>query len=153
MTNKELSESAGKIVEFIVTNAKIGLEIGDKEAIDIVLGAYNQMQDDERSGIDYIFNIHNDNDLKYLVDNGMINAETIADIVNNSRDFVDGLFFFNGGALPVPNITATLTMWLEEITKFVILYVGRGKDTAYQAYYEHFFVDKVYQLDYFQNIF
>lgn len=156
MTNGTLCDHASKIVGFIVNNAKNELAAGNKEAIAIVLAAYNEMQEDERSGVDYIFNINDKEDLKYLVDKELIDASDIAYLYNHPEEFPNGLFYMNectDGMQPIKNLAETLINWLEEITKFVILYVGRGNDTAYQAYYERFFVDKVWQLDYFYNVF
>lgn len=158
MTNeKTFAEHMSYIIDFVVSNAQKELARGNEEAIKIVLAAFNEMQDDERGGADYIFNIYNKDDLKFLTDKELIGAKDIAHVVNNPCEFPCGMFFMNectDGMQPVQDLTNVLIGWLEEITKFVFLYVARGgKDTAYKAYYERFFVDKVWQIDYFYNIF
>ena len=155
--SKAFTEHMSYIVGFVVSNAQKELARGNEEAIKIVLAAFNEMQDDERGGVDYIFNINDKNDLKYLVSNELMDAKEIAYIISHPVEFPNGLFFFGENydkATPVQDLTNVLIGWLEEITKFVFLYVARGgKDTAYKAYYERFFVDKVWQIDYFYNIF
>ena len=158
MTNeKTFAEHMSYIVGFVINNAQKELVRGDKEAIKIVLAAFNEMQEDERSGVDYIFNIYNKDDLKFLIEKELVNAEDIAHVVDNPCEFPYGMFFMNectDGMQPVQDLQKTLIVWLEEITKFVFLYVARGgQDSAYKAYYERFFVDKVWQTDYFYNIF
>lgn len=157
MTEKTFAEHMSFIVGFVVSNAQKELARGNEEAIKIVLAAFNEMQEDERGGADYIFSIYNNNDLKFLVEKELVDAEDIAHVVDNPCDFPNGLFYMNectDGMQPVQDLQNTLIGWLEEITKFVFLYVARGgEDTAYKAYYERFFVDKVWQIDYFYNIF
>ena len=53
---------------------------GDESAISIFLAAYNTMQEEEFNGDFYIFNLHDKNDLKYLVNHEILNACQIADI-------------------------------------------------------------------------
>jgi len=45
-------------------------QIGDDTSI-LVLNAYNRYQEDERDGVDYIFDIRKEEDLKCCIDGGM----------------------------------------------------------------------------------
>jgi hypothetical protein len=65
---------------------------GDESAISIFLAAYNTMQEEEFNGDFYIFNLHDKNDLKYLVDHEILNACQIADIYPKCT--ASGLFRF-----------------------------------------------------------
>ena len=64
-----------------VISKAIARDVKQGKNLSMLLGAFNQWQEDERSGVDYIFDINNKEDLKYLVDNGMITAIGIAWVV------------------------------------------------------------------------
>jgi hypothetical protein len=63
---------------------------GDESAISIFLAAYNTMQEEEFNGDFYLFNLHDKNDLKYLVDHEILNACQIADVYPKCQ--ASGLF-------------------------------------------------------------
>lgn len=140
------------IASFIKEQATNAIQ--DGTGIDVALAAFNEMQDDERDGADYIFDINNEDDLAYLAGRKLITAKEIAFIVNSPDRYRGGYFtiHYEDGIQPVEDIQKTLIGWLDELIPFVMLYVARGKDTAYQAFYEKFFVDKVYELDFFNPL-
>lgn len=60
-----------------------------------VLCAYNQWQEDERDGVDYIFNLDNNDDLKCCVEGGL-SAKDISALVNGQSMNDKTSFFFFG---------------------------------------------------------
>lgn len=150
MVNKELTSHLEAIAGFIKKQAV--KEIQNGTGLKLVLDAFNEMQDDERDGADYIFNIFDKKDLAYLTGRELIKAQDIAFIVNSPDRYRGGYLtiHYKDGMQPVPDIKKTLIARLDELIPFVLLYIARGKDTAYQAFYEHFFVDRVYELDFFK---
>ena len=129
------------IVEFVKGRVIDDFRTGD--GISIVLDAYNRYRDDECGGTGYIFQIHKPADLKYLVDNGMMNAHSIAFIVNTPQKYPDGVFMFEGeanvGMRPVENVSQLLLNNLEDFVPFIILYVGRCEE--YKAFYERYITE------------
>lgn len=66
-----------------------------------VLCAYNKWQEDERDGVDYIFNLYNNDDLKCCVDGGL-NAKDISTLVNGQSMHDKTAYFFFGCNHPTP---------------------------------------------------
>jgi hypothetical protein len=129
------------IVKFVRERVKDDFRIGSGRSI--VLDAYNRYRDDECGGTDYIFQIHDSHDLKYLVDNGIMDAHAITFVVNNPTKFTDGMFIFDGepdtGMHPVENVSQLLLNSLEDFVPFVILFVGRCEE--YKAFYERYITE------------
>ena len=134
----ELIES---IVEFVKGKVIDAFRTGN--GMSIVLDAYNRYRNDECSGIGYIFQIHKPADLKYLVENNMMDAHAITSVVGNPTKFPNGVFMFEGeanvGMRPVENISQLLLDNLDDFVPFIILYVGRCEE--YKAFYEHFITE------------
>ena len=134
-------ELIGLIIKFVTESVKDDFRAGSGRRI--VLNAYNRYRDDECGGTGYIFQIHNQSDLKYLVDNGMMNAHAITFVVNNPGTFPDGVFMFDGeenvGMRPVENVSQLLLNNLDDLIPFVILYVGRCEE--YKAFYERYITE------------
>ena len=126
------------IVKFVRERVEDDFRVGSGRSI--VLDAYNRYRNDECSGIGYIFQIHKPADLKYLVDNNMMNAHAITFVVNNPTKFPDGVFMFDGeanvGMHPVENVSQLLLNNLEDFVPFIILYVGRCEE--YKVFYERY---------------
>ena len=61
------------LAESIVSNLINDMyrELGGDETAILVLNAYNRYQEDERDGVDYIFDIRKGEDLKCCIDGGM----------------------------------------------------------------------------------
>ena len=128
------------LVNYVFENAKAVLTRDHDNCLPIVLAAYNRMQEDEFDGQNYIFDVHNHNDLKFLVDNKMITANKIAFVIN---EIPLGLFKFdnNGNILPAAlgerELREKLAQNLPLLVPYVIMYVARCKE--YQDFYEAFF--------------
>lgn len=137
-----------------VISKAIARDVKQGKNLSMLLGAFNQWQEDERSGVDYIFDINNKEDLKYLVDNGMITATGIAWVVQNCYT---GMFQFNGepdaGIQPIspdvgiqPISVETLNRYLiinaGNYLPYVIMYAARcGSDSAYAKVYEEYITE------------
>jgi hypothetical protein len=148
------NKSMAGVIAFIVEGVEADLR--ENKNLDLILSVYNEVMDDERDGTDYIFNIHNKDDVKFLVSNDLMTATDIAFVVNNPDIVPNGLFFMNNGAesmQPVKHLAIVLNNWVTEMTKFAVLYVARGDENSpYKAFYEKYFVDRVWQTDIFYNI-
>ena len=156
MTRTDIfTEHMAGVIKFIAENVEADLR--ENKNLDLILSVYNEVMDDERDGADYIFNIHNKNDVKFLVANDLMTATDIAFVLNNPDIVPNGLFFMNNGAesmQPVRHLAIVLNNWVTEMTKFAVLYVARGDEKSpYKAFYEKYFVDRVWQTDIFYNIF
>ena len=134
-------ELIGLIIKFVTESVKDDFRAGSGRRI--VLNAYNRYCDDECGGTGYIFQIHNQSDLKYLVDNNMMSAHGITFVTNNPTKFPDGMFTFDGeqdtGMYPVENVSQILLNSLEDFVPFVILYVGRCEE--YKEFYERYITE------------
>lgn len=108
-------------------------ENGDK-VLKMVLAAYNDFQESERDGVDYIFNIDNRDDLKCCVDGGMT-AQDICGLWLGSQSKHLQYFYF-GCNYPQPQpintwkeLRMNLVAWLDELLPNVLAY-----PYAYQSY-------------------
>ena len=128
------------LVNYVFENAKAVLTRDQDNCLPIVLAAYNRMQEDEFDGQNYIFDIHDHNDLKFLVDNKMITANEIAFVIN---DIPMGLFKFDDNRRILPaalgerELREKLVQNLPLLVPYVLMYVTRCKE--YQDFYEAFF--------------
>ena len=122
---------------------RIAEDVKQGRNMDMLLGAFNEWQEDEQDGACYIFDINNTNDLKYLVKNDMITASGIAWAVGNCDN---GIFQFNGSdtdagihPLSIETLKQYLTNNAVDYIPYVILYAARcGKDSAYAQVYEEY---------------
>lgn len=156
MTRTDIfAEHMAGVIKFIAENVEADLR--ENKNLDLILSVYNEVMENERGGADYIFNIYNKDDVKFLVSNDLMTATDIAFVVNNPDIVPNGLFFMNDGAesmQPVKHLAIVLNNWVTEMTKFAVLYVARGSENSpYKAFYEKYFVDRVWQTDIFYNIF
>lgn len=114
------------------------------ETFEMILAAYNRFCEDERDGHGYLFCIYNQNDLLFLVKNGM-NAETISEIFDNANSRTSSYFFYDENHTPYKAIPSTdevievLVDALDEICECVLTYVTRCAE--YQSVYEKYVTD------------
>ena len=128
------SEITAKIITAVTRDVMQG------KNLDMLLGAFNEWQEDEQDGASYIFNINNKGNLKYLVDNDILAATDIAWVIQNCKN---GLFVIGEDGTPVPIDDKRLRDWLinnaEDYIPYVIMYAARcGKDSAYAQVYEEY---------------
>ena len=100
----------------------------------MVLAAYNDFQDSERGGVDYIFDIENTDDLKCCIDGGMTSKE-ICGLYLGSQSQHLRYFYFGCNhptAEPIANwqtLRQQLVSWLEDLIPCVLAY-----PFAYESY-------------------
>ena len=128
------SEITAKIITAITRDVMQG------KNLDMLLGAFNEWQEDEQDGASYIFNINDKGNLKYLVDNDILAATDIAWVIQKCKN---GLFVIGDDGTPVPIDDKRLREWLinnaEDYVPYVIMYAARcGKDSAYAQVYEEY---------------
>lgn len=106
----------------------------------LVLAAYNRYQEDERDGVDYIFNLNNADDLKCCIDGGM-HANEIASIYYNHKAHKHTTYFLFGQNYEQPEIFQTwdalktyLTNFLDSIIKYMLVYHNTD---GYRQLYDH----------------
>lgn len=114
--------------------------------IGLCLKAYNYWRSEERSGIGYIFNIEEDNDLRFLVDNDMITASEISFVMKQDTHLFmfdekadNGMKFFSH-----EDLISTLFNNADDYMACAIMYVGRcGKDSPYANIYEEYITSNI----------
>lgn len=106
----------------------------------LVLNAYNAYQEDERDGVDYIFDLTNQDDLKCVVNGGMT-AKEIGELymgsqVNHSQYFMCGCNYPK--ALAIANwemLREIIMAFLDEVIEKVVTFpYVRGYKELYGKY-------------------
>lgn len=128
-----------------LVSKKINEDVRAGKNLNMLLAAYNEWQEDEKDGEDYIFDINNDKDLKFVVDRGLLSAQGIAFVVNETKT---GLFQFNGNdpdsgvkGVNIEQVKATLLNTSNTFIRYVIMYAVRcGSNSAYANVYEEYIV-------------
>ena len=92
--DKKKVEAFNNLIAVIAEETKRNLPTNES-LISVTLDAYNLYQEEERDGVDYIFNINNADDLKCCVDGGLT-ANEIAEIVKNVNEKHYTPYFFFG---------------------------------------------------------
>ena len=139
--SKEMQALIAKVaknVEEEVMNSEIN------KALDLLLAAFNRYQEDERDGVDYIFDLSKQKDLKCMVEGGL-SASEICDAWSTFRES-DGIvtpfvrFGQNYTSLQFVgtrnDLKKGLIGALDDFLPYVFMYVCRCKE--YQDFYEHF---------------
>jgi hypothetical protein len=118
----------------IVNGTKPYYNANSHKLLMLVLEAYNDFQESERDGVDYIFDLYNGDDLRCCVEGGM-SASEIAKLYEDSKVNTTSFFHFGCNypeAKPYANIESLrqqLISWLDELLENVIAY-----PYAYESY-------------------
>jgi hypothetical protein len=128
-----------------LVSKKINDDVNAGKNLNMLLAAYNEWQEDEKDGANYIFDINNDKDLKFVVDRGLLSAQGIAFVVNKCDT---GLFQFSGNdpdagvtGFSIEDVKKVLTDTSNTFIRYAIMYAPRcGKDSAYANVYEEYIV-------------
>lgn len=135
-------EHFNAITEILKTRIKNDLNTNQPDVLGKVLDAYNRYQEDERDGVDYIFDLTNQADLKCLVDGGLCATEIMWAMNKTNKENITTLFHY-GCNYPtlhaigtIQDLKRNLIAWLDEFLPYVIMYVTRC--TEYQNLYEHY---------------
>lgn len=101
----------------------------------ILLESYNRYQEDERDGVDYIFNGLNPEDISFLAYDRKMSVEHLADVTFNSL-FGDKPYFFYGCNHPEPKFLSELEFHTQ-IVSYVSEYLPYV--LAYPHIYDEFY--------------
>lgn len=131
------------LVEFIredlIHDMQCG-QCGDDITI-LVLNAYNRYQEDERDGVDYIFNINKAEDLKCCIDGGMTANEISWVFTESQKTAKNTPYFMFGQNHKQPEMIETwdgLKSYLSNFLGSVLLCMLAYHDTdGYKQLYDH----------------
>ncbi len=139
-TLNNMTTAFGQVKECLITAIEKDFNEDNIEAILAFLNAYNEWQEAERDGVDYIFDINNQEDLECVVKGGMT-AYEIAMIWRNSNYASHGFFLF-GCNYPTPkrflnaeSLKSTLIAVDNEVVEFVLTYLFLPKAQHLYEYY------------------
>ena len=109
---------------------------GDKgyKVLNMLLRAYNDFQESERDGVDYIFDINNTDDLKCCIEGGMTAEEIGRLYLGSHNDHLPYYYFGCNYPQPKPintleELRMNLVEWLDELLPNVVAY-----PYGYQSY-------------------
>ena len=128
-----------------LVSKKINEDVNAGKNLNMLLAAYNEWQEYEKDGADYIFDINNNKDLKFVVDRGFLSAQGIAFVVNKCES---GLFQFSGNdpdagvkGIDIEELKKILMNTSDTFMRYVVMYAARcGSDSAYTSVYEEYVV-------------
>ena len=125
---------------------KIEEDINYPESRAMLLKAYNRYQNDERDGVDYIFNINKQDDLITCIQGGLT-AEDIVNFHNKVRSWVIPTPYFLFGCnhkemtpMGSDNIVDAIVAVLDELLDNIIAYPWVEE---YRAVYTHYITNKI----------
>jgi hypothetical protein len=143
---KAIKTMVQKISDAIIKDTRDVFSAEGDMVLKMVLAAYNDFQESERDGVDYIFDIENTNDLKCCIDGGMT-AKEIGGLYLGSHSQHLRYFYF-GCNHPTPKPISTwetlrqqLVSWLSDLIPNVLAY-----PFAYESYrklYERYVTDVI----------
>ena len=102
----------------------------ESKIFNLVFDAYNEYQESERDGVDYIFNMDNKDDLIACIKGGLTPEHIHGMIENKKRGSTN--FFYYGINHPIPEqltfagLKLNLIAYLDEIVDFIIAYPFDG---------------------------
>jgi hypothetical protein len=112
----------------------------------MLLKAYNRYQEDERDGVDYIFNINNQDDLITCIQGGLT-AKEIVNFHNRVKSWVNPTPHFLFGCnhkemkpMGRDNIVDAIVAVLDELIDNIIAYPWVEE---YRAVYTHYITNKI----------
>ena len=131
---------------FIIINkrnllTKIEEDINYPEGRTMLLKAYNRYQEDQRDGVDYIFNINNQDDLITCIQGGLT-AEEIVNFHNRVKSWVNPTPYFLFGCnhkemkpMGRDNIIDAIVAVLDELIDKIMAYPWVEEYRAVYTYY------------------
>lgn len=128
---------------------KIEADINYPEGRAMLLKAYNRYQEDERDGVDYIFDINNQDDLITCIQGGLT-AEEIVNFHNRVKSWMNPTPHFLFGCnhkemkpMGRDNIIDAIVAVLGEIIDNIIAYPWVEE---YRAVYTHYITNKIIKI-------
>ena len=133
---KAIESMVQKVSNAIIKDTRNVFSVEGDMVLKMVLAAYNDFQESERDGVDYIFDIENTDDLKCCIDGGMT-AKEIGGLYLGSHSRHLRYFYFGCNhptAEPIANwetLRQQLVSWLPDLIPNVLAY-----PFAYESYKE-----------------
>jgi hypothetical protein len=133
-----------KILNEVITNLNNILSNADAEQTDkvrsIILEAYNAFQEDERDGVDYIFDINNASDVACCMRGGLTSMELTFILIGMTINNNSGYFFFGQNydtpyILTLDNVNEIIVNQMESYLPYVMRYPHRK---GYKEFYNLF---------------
>lgn len=84
-----------KLIEKLSADIKFDIIRGDKDTIAMMLDAYNDYQESERDGVDYIFDLENKDEIISLLKQGMT-LDELSELMCGFREKKHAKYFFFG---------------------------------------------------------
>ena len=131
---KTIKTMVQKISEAIINDTRNVFSVEGDMVLKMVLAAYNDFQESERDGVDYICDIENPDDLKCCINGGMTEQE-ICSLYLGSQSQHLRYFYFGCNyptPKPIPNwetLRLQLISWLPDVIANVLAY-----PFAYESY-------------------
>lgn len=131
---KAIETMVQKISGAIINDTRnVSIEKGDM-VLKMVLAAYNDYQESEHDGVDYIFDIENTNDLKCCIDGGMTAKEISGLYLGSQSEHLRYFYFGCNHSTPKPianweTLRQQLVSWLSDLIPNVLAY-----PFAYESY-------------------
>lgn len=131
---KAINTMVEGIKKSIIRDLNDVYSVKGNKVLNMLLKAYNDFQESERDGVDYIFDLDNQDDLKCCVEGGLT-AKEICGLYHQSQMNTLKYFYF-GCNYPKPQpintwkeLRMNLVAWLDELLPNVLAY-----PYAYQSY-------------------
>ena len=121
-------------------NAELVENHCDENTFNMFFKAYNNYQNEEHDGVDYIYDLDNQDDLENAVHDGMTSTHICALSRANAKYF----FFNKEKKMPIPaNVLGAIRANLEEIVRCSIMYpfACDGYRRIYTAYITDFMAE------------
>ena len=147
---KAIETMVQKISDAIINDTRNVYSAEGYMVLKMVLAAYNDYQESERDGVDYIFDIENNNDLKCCINGGMTAKEICGLYLGSQSQHLRYFYFGCNHQTPMPianwdELRQQLVSWLPDLIPNVLAY-----PFAYESYrqlYERYVTDIIVSYD------
>lgn len=147
---KAIETMVQKISDAIINDTRNVYSAEGYMVLKMVLAAYNDYQESEHDGVDYIFDIENTNDLKCCIDGGMTAKEIGGLYLGSQSEHLRYFYFGCNHQTPMPianwdELRQQLVSWLPDLIPNVLAY-----PFAYESYrqlYERYVTDIIVSYD------
>ena len=131
---KSIEIMVQKICDKIVKDTHDVYSADGDSVLKMVLAAYNDYQESERDGVDYLFDLENADDLKCCIDGGMTAQEICGLYLGSQSQHLKYFYFGCNHQTPKPianwnSLRLTLVAWLPDLISNVLAY-----PFAYESY-------------------
>lgn len=131
---KAIETMVQKISDAIINDTRNVYSAEGDMVLKMVLAAYNDYQESERDGVDYIFDIENNNDLKCCINGGMTAKEICGLYLGSQSQHLRYFYFGCNHQTPMPianwdELRQQLVSWLPDLIPNVLAY-----PFAYESY-------------------